>query len=89
MCLGAYSHQDLPFDRLVEELHLQRDLSRNPLFQVMFALQNAPLRPLELPGLALTPVEGDSETAHFDLTLQIVDTEQELTAASSVQHRSV
>ncbi|MGC0779176.1 MAG: amino acid adenylation domain-containing protein, partial [Candidatus Acidiferrum sp.] len=81
VCLGAYSHQDLPFDRLVEELHLQRDLSRNPLFQVMFALQNAPLRPLELPGLTLSPVEGDSETAHFDLTLQIVDTEQELTAA--------
>ncbi|MGB8476151.1 MAG: amino acid adenylation domain-containing protein, partial [Candidatus Acidiferrum sp.] len=80
VCLAAYSHQDLPFDRLVEELHLKRDLSRNPLFQVMFALQNAPLRPLELPGLNLSPVEGDSETAHFDLTLQIVDTEQELTA---------
>jgi len=81
VCLGAYSHQDLPFDRLVEELHLKRDLSRNPLFQVMFALQNAPLRALELPGLTLSPVEGDSETAHFDLTLQIVDTGQELTAA--------
>jgi amino acid adenylation domain-containing protein len=81
VCLGAYSHQDLPFDRLVEELNLTRDLSRNPLFQVMFALQNAPLRALELPGLSLSPVEGDSETAHFDLTLQIVDTEQGLTAA--------
>ncbi|HVB29717.1 MAG TPA: amino acid adenylation domain-containing protein [Terriglobia bacterium] len=81
VCLGAYGHQDLPFDRLVEELHLKRDLSRNPLFQVMFALQNAPLRALELPGLTLIPVEGDSETAHFDLTLQIVDTEQGLTAA--------
>lgn len=81
VCLGAYSHQDLPFDRLVEELHLQRDLGRNPLFQIMFALQNAPLRPLDLPGLTLSPVEGDSETAHFDLTLQIVDTEQGLTAA--------
>jgi amino acid adenylation domain-containing protein len=81
VCLGAYSHQDLPFDRLVEELHLERDLSRNPLFQVMFALQNTPLRALALPGLTLSPVEGDSETAHFDLTLQIVDTEQELTAA--------
>ncbi|MDR5726235.1 MAG: amino acid adenylation domain-containing protein, partial [Terriglobia bacterium] len=80
VCLGAYGHQDLPFDRLVEELHLKRDLSRNPLFQVMFVLQNAPLRPLELPGLMLSPVEGDSETAHFDLTLQIVDTEQRLTA---------
>jgi len=80
VCLGAYSHQSLPFDRLVEELHVKRDLSRNPLFQVMFVLLNAPLRPLELPGLTLGLVGGDSETAHFDLTLQIVDTEQELTA---------
>jgi aspartate racemase len=79
--LGAYGHQDLPFDRLVEELHVKRDLNRNPLFQVMFVLQNASRRTVELPGLTLSPVEGDSETAHFDLTLQIVDTEQELTAA--------
>jgi non-ribosomal peptide synthetase component F len=81
VCLGAYGHQDLPFDRLVEELHVKRDLNRNPLFQVMFVLQNASRRTVELPGLTLSPVEGDSETAHFDLTLQIVDTEQELTAA--------
>ncbi|MGD1020131.1 MAG: amino acid adenylation domain-containing protein [Verrucomicrobiia bacterium] len=81
VCLGAYGHQDLPFDRLVEELHVKRDLSRNPLFQVMFVMHNAPLRTVELPGLTLSPVEGDSETAHFDLTLQIVDTEQGLTAA--------
>ena len=81
VCLGAYAHQDLPFDRLVEELHVTRDLSRNPLFQVMFVLHNASLRAVELAGLTLSPVEGDSETAHFDLTLQIVDTEQELTAA--------
>jgi amino acid adenylation domain-containing protein len=81
VCLGAYGHQDLPFDRLVEELHVKRDLSRNPLFQVMFVMHNAPLRTVELPGLTLSPVEGDSETAHFDLTLQIMDTEQGLTAA--------
>jgi amino acid adenylation domain-containing protein len=81
VCLGAYGHQDLPFDRLVEELHVKRDLSRNPLFQVMFVLHNASLRTVELPGLTLSPVEGDSETAHFDLTLQILDTEQGLTAA--------
>ena len=80
VCLGAYSHQELPFDRLVEELHLKRDLSRNPLFQVMFALQYAPQRALELPGLTLSPVERDNEAAHFDLTLQVVDTEQRLTA---------
>jgi amino acid adenylation domain-containing protein len=81
VCLGAYGHQDLPFDRLVEELHLKRDLSRNPLFQVMFVMHNAPLRTVELPGLTLSPVEGDSETAHFDLTLQIMDAGQGLTAA--------
>jgi amino acid adenylation domain-containing protein len=81
VCLGAYGHQDLPFDRLVEELHVKRDLSRNPLFQVMFVLHNVSLRTIELPGLTLSPVEGDSETAHFDLTLQILDTEQGLTAA--------
>jgi non-ribosomal peptide synthetase component F len=81
VCLGAYGHQDLPFDRLVEELQVVRDLSRNPLFQVMFVLHNTALRTVELPGLTLSPVEGDSETAHFDLTLQIADTDQGLTAA--------
>jgi amino acid adenylation domain-containing protein len=81
VCLGAYGHQDLPFDRLVEELQVPRELSRNPLFQVMFVLTNTSLRTIELPGLTLSPVEGDSETAHFDLTLQILETDQGLTAA--------
>ncbi len=81
VCLGAYGHQDLPFDRLVEELRLKRDLSRNPLFQVMFVLQNASMRAVELPGLTLSPVEADSETAHFDLTLVVVDADQGLTAS--------
>jgi amino acid adenylation domain-containing protein len=80
VCLGAYSHQDLPFDRLVEELHVTRDLSRNPLFQVMFVLHSASLRTVELPGSTLSAVEGDSETAHFDLTLEMAETEQGLTA---------
>jgi len=75
VCLGAYAHQEVPFERLVEELHLARDLSRNPLFQVMFVLQNAAVRTLELPGMSLSPVEIDSGTTHFDLTLHIADTE--------------
>lgn len=78
VCLGAYAHQDLPFERLVEELHLERNLGRNPLFQVMFVLQNAPAQAIGLPGLTLTPVQVDNGTAHFDLTLHIADTEQGL-----------
>ncbi|HVR99644.1 MAG TPA: non-ribosomal peptide synthase/polyketide synthase, partial [Thermoanaerobaculia bacterium] len=67
--LDAYTHQDLPFDRLVEELVPERDLSRSPLFQVMFTLQNAPGGHLELPGLTLAPVMVESRTTKFDLTL--------------------
>ena len=76
VCLAGYSHQDLPFEKLVEELHLERDLSRNPLFQVMFVLNNARPETMELTGLTVSPIKGDSETAHVDLTLQISETER-------------
>ncbi len=67
--LEAYGHQDLPFDRLVEELRPERRLSQNPLFQVVCALQNAPLAAVELPGLSLAPVDDGFTTARFDLEL--------------------
>ncbi|NMG20301.1 non-ribosomal peptide synthetase, partial [Brasilonema bromeliae] len=74
MALGAYAHQDLPFEQLVEKLQPQRSLSHTPLFQVMFVLQNAPMSPLELPGLTLSPLESDSGGAKFDLTLYMTET---------------
>ena len=82
-CLEAYAHQDLPFERLVEELHPVRDLSRNAVFQVVFALQNAPHGALELPGLTLKPVETGAEAAPFDLSLLTWETPEGLTARFS------
>ncbi|MBD2741508.1 non-ribosomal peptide synthetase [Coleofasciculus sp. FACHB-1120] len=71
IALGAYAHQDLPFEKLVEELHPERSLNQNPLFQVVFALQNAPISALELPGLTLSPMEFDSQTTRFDLEFHL------------------
>ncbi|MEH2060576.1 MAG: condensation domain-containing protein [Nostoc sp.] len=71
VALGAYAHQELPFEKLVEELHPERDLSHNPLFQVMFILQNAPIPSIELPELTLHPLEVDSGTSKFDLKFSI------------------
>ncbi|MCP4660126.1 MAG: amino acid adenylation domain-containing protein, partial [bacterium] len=70
--LGAYSHQDLPFEKLVEELHLERDLSHHPLCQVMFGYFNFPLPAIELRRLRVSVPDGaefDTGTSKFDLTL--------------------
>jgi amino acid adenylation domain-containing protein len=66
---GAYQHQELPFEKLVAELQPDRDLGRNPLFQVIFAFQNVPRQTMALPGLEVSQVEVDSGTTKFDLAL--------------------
>ncbi|KYC42605.1 non-ribosomal peptide synthetase [Scytonema hofmannii PCC 7110] len=71
VALGAYAHQDLPFEKLVEELHPERNLNQNPLFQVVFALQNAPMTALELPSLTLSPLPFETETTRFDLEFHL------------------
>ncbi|WP_326763634.1 amino acid adenylation domain-containing protein [Streptomyces sp. NBC_01591] len=72
--LGAYDHQDLPFERLVEELAPDRDLSRNPLFQTMFVLQNTPDgHAWQLPGAVVEPFAVREEEAKFDLTLILTE----------------
>jgi amino acid adenylation domain-containing protein len=72
--LDAYTHQDLPFEKLVEELAPSRDLSRNPLFQVMFVLQNAPGAGLSLPEVQASRVRLAGQGAKFDLTLSVNET---------------
>ncbi|MFL6202032.1 MAG: condensation domain-containing protein, partial [Thermoanaerobaculia bacterium] len=71
--LEAYAHQDLPFERLVEALQPERDLSRSPLFQVLFVLQNAPFGAMELSGLSLEPMAVESGVSRFDLTLTLTE----------------
>jgi len=73
MALKAYTHQDAPFDQLVEALRPDRNLATSPLFQVMFILQNFPMKPLQLPGLTLSPIEIDAGTARFDLSVEICE----------------
>jgi amino acid adenylation domain-containing protein/thioester reductase-like protein len=72
--LEAYAHQDLPFEKLVEELQPQRDLSRHPLFQIGFALQNVPIPAIEISGLSINHCLEHNGTAKFDLFLELFET---------------
>lgn len=71
LTLGAYAHQDVPFEKIVEALQPERTLSRNPLFQVLFALRTAPTSELRMPGLTVTLEEEVYESAMFDLMISL------------------
>jgi amino acid adenylation domain-containing protein len=77
VCLGAYQHQDLPFEKLVEELQPERSLSHSPIFQVMFILQNNQAAGFaqRLPDLEIKARGVESEAAKFDLTLSVGQSE--------------
>ncbi len=71
--LGAFAHQDVPFEKLVEELQPERDTSRTPLFQVMFSLQNAPPPPPRMGGVEVGALEDVATVSLFDLSLDVTE----------------
>jgi amino acid adenylation domain-containing protein len=78
VALGAYSHQDVPFEKLIEELNPRRDLSRNPLFQVLFNLLNVEQINLNLAGLVATPVITPIANSKFDITLYVKERDRQI-----------
>ena len=74
VALGAYAHQDLPFEKLVEELQPERDLSRNPIYQVMFALLDGPELTWKLPRVEIDRFGSEIASANFDLNVTLVET---------------
>ncbi|MEM9137524.1 MAG: condensation domain-containing protein, partial [Cyanobacteria bacterium P01_F01_bin.42] len=77
--LDAYAHQDLPFEQLVDELNVERQMSHNALFQVMFILHNTPSDSLSLPDLEISSLELETSTARFDISLDMYETDSGLT----------
>jgi amino acid adenylation domain-containing protein len=86
MALGAYEHQDLPFERLVEATRQARDVRRNPIFDVMFVYQNLPLPQVTLSGLAVRPLEVESTLAKFDLVWDLFEADAEI--VGRIQYRT-
>src|SRR6266540_1003360 len=76
VALGAYTHQEMPFEKLVEEINPERDLSRSPLFQVMISLHNTDREEFDLSGLKVTEVGEESGPVKFDLTLELTEGEE-------------
>jgi amino acid adenylation domain-containing protein len=77
--VGAYAHQEVPFEKLVAELQPARDWSRNPLFDVMFVLQNTPMPTLGLEGLEVSWLNVPNRSSNFDVTLSLMEVDGALT----------
>ena len=78
VALAAFAHQELPFEKLVEALHPERTLNRNPLVQILFVMQNVPFENLQLPGLTVTPYELKDETSRFDLAFFVSEAKDKI-----------
>ncbi len=76
----AYAHQDAPFEKIADALNLERNLSYTPIFQVMFAYQEAPQQSYKMEGLSIHPLEMESGSAKFDMTLSVTEDGSEIRA---------
>lgn len=85
-CLGAFAHQDLPFERLIDLLNLPREQSHSPVFQVMLSLQTQGLRPPDLEGLETAFVEADAGVSKFDLTVNVEDRGEDTPLTGGVEY---
>src|SRR5262249_13780900 len=81
VALEGYAHQELPFEKLVEALHLDPAVSHPPVFQVIFTLHNESRTRLRLPGLNVSPMEVESGLSKFDLSLAMIETEEGLSGS--------
>jgi tyrocidine synthetase-3 len=84
MAMEAFDHQDYPFEELVEQVAVNRDTARNPLFDVMFTLQNMDIPELHIPGLTLKPVDFESKVSKFDMTVTTMETKKDNAACLHV-----
>src|SRR5205085_9757221 len=76
--LGAYGHQEVPFEKVVEAMNPERSLQYSPLFQVSFTLQNAPMQEIKIPGLTFSIERVETETAKLEITVSVVESEEGL-----------
>ncbi len=76
--LGAYAHQDLPFEKLVDAIQPERDVSHTPLFQVMFMLQNLPVSKQQISDITIEPMQVENGLSQFELTLALTETDEGL-----------
>jgi amino acid adenylation domain-containing protein len=79
--LGAYAHQDLPFEKLVQELNPERDLSRSPILQVLFSFLNTPTQPVALQGLEVIRATGEGGGSKVDLSLYAIEVSEGISCA--------
>ncbi|HKP11998.1 MAG TPA: condensation domain-containing protein, partial [Blastocatellia bacterium] len=88
--LAAYAHQDVPFEKIVEALHLERDISHNPLFQMMFSFHDSPVPELEFGGLTGSILERHNGSAKFDISLIVIPrAEQRVGKQASADNRKI